>query len=193
MGMLLMRFIFLGYVWLWLLVTLLPSSYLLSYDNEPKHITIAKSYDGVIELQNNRGSIQDSVNRFVGNRLGSPYCQAFVSYVLYKSYGNQFKKTGLATAFRGSKTYKALDVVNGKIKVECGDVLTWQKGKTIYGHTGFSITDWKGLKGWTIQANTSPAGYSREGSGIHIKYAKIEIYNYSRIIKIHKIIPKQTE
>lgn len=163
-----------------------------SYD-EPEHIKFIRQFVGWKEIGKNRGWLADSANDYVNSKKGSPYCQATVSWTLGRCYPGQYKKTGLATAFKGDKTYSIMDVLNGKVKIEDGDVLTWQKGKTIFGHAGFASEDWKeknGRKGKSIQANTSPAGFSSEGSGLYEKPAEITIWSYSRIIRIHKIIPK---
>lgn len=120
--------------------------------------------------------------------MGSPYCQAFVSWILGKAGNKNNIKTGLASKFKiKNKSFSAFDVMRNKIKVEDGDVLTWQKGRTIYGHAGFSTENWEGMQGMTIQANTKSVDEERDGDGIFIKKARIEPYNYFRIVRITKV------
>lgn len=149
--------------------------------DEPKHITIAKIFVGQKEVGNNRSVIADLSNKFVGNKLGSPYCQATVSYVLELAYSGKYKKTGLATAFRGDKRISALDVYYGRDSVLIGDVITYQKGESIFGHAGFSIENWKGIKGMSFQANTTKRGESSNGQGVYLKPAEIQPFNIFRI------------
>lgn len=157
-------------------------SYSIPYDNN-ELVNIAKKYVGTIEIGKNRGIFQDSVNKYVGNTLGSPYCMAFVMYCIEQIKPNIYKKTGLATAFKGKRLIKAIDVWNNKEQVKKGYVIIWQKGTSIYGHAGIATENWNGIEGQTIQANTT----MNKKQGIFIKKAKIEPYNYFRIIRFWEI------
>lgn len=150
------------------------------------HIRIASSFVGEKEKGHNRG-VADIFNRYVGNTLGSPYCAAFVMYCIDVSYPNIYKLTGLAQAIKLDKRIYASDILRRRDKVKCGDVLIWQKGNTIFGHAGIAINNWDYKEGWTIQANTSATNDSREGEGIFRKIARIEPYNYFRIIRVERL------
>lgn len=166
---------------LFLLVLYQVHSFFIRYDNQL--VEYAIQYAGTIEEGNNRGQLADSVNEYVGNPIGSPYCMAFVFYCIDHIKPNTYKKTGLATAFRGKKLIKAIDVWTGKAKVKAGNVIIWQKGSSIFGHAGISISDWDYISGATIQGNTTFNGKQ----GVFIKQAIIEPYNYYRIIKFWEI------
>lgn len=157
-------------------------SYSIPYDNN-ELVNIAKKYVGTIEIGKNRGILQDSVNKYVGNTLGSPYCMAFVMYCIEQIKPNIYKKTGLATAFKGKRLIKAIDVIYRKEKVKKGYVIIWQKGNGIFGHAGIASENWQYISGETIQANIIKNGKE----GIWIKEAKIEPYNYFRIIRFWEI------
>lgn len=152
-----------------------------------KHLEIAIKYNNHIEQQPNRSVFIDYINKKAKVKLGSPYCQAFVSYCLDSAGYKNFKYTALAMAFKTPQTYSINQVLLGKIKIEKGDVLTWQSGTTIKGHTGFSLENWQKNKGLTIQANTSKSKDDRDGQGIFIKFAYIQPFNYFRIIRVSKI------
>ncbi len=145
-------------------------------------IDYAIKYNGTIEIKSNRSAIADSANKYVGNKLGSPYCIAFVCYCLNKT-GYNYQKTGLATKFKGKKLIPAIDVLLKKAKVKKGYVIIWQKGTSIFGHAGISIENWKYNGGMTIQGNTS----YKNKQGVFIKKAKIEPYNYFRIIRFWEV------
>lgn len=96
------------------------------------------------------------------------------------------KKSGLARSLVSKDTnitFTAYDVVMGKKKVLKGDIAIWQKGTTIYGHSGLVEYDWDGTKGKTIEANTSSSntGSQSEGEGVYEKHRRIEVYSYFRI------------
>ena len=156
-------------------------------NNKPKHVEIALQYANILEYGNNRSIVADSSNIFTKQRLGTSYCQSFVSWILEKAYPSKYKPTALATAFRGKRQISAISVIRGKEKVKAGYIITWQKGKTIFGHSGIAIEDWEGPEGMTIQANTSKRIENRNGDGIFIKKASIKPYSYFRIIRFWEV------
>jgi hypothetical protein len=148
-------------------------------------VAIARSYVGESEKKPNRSFHIDRWNRNVRNPLGSPYCAAFVYWCL-DSAGVKYpqKKSGLARGLVTKKqTFTAYDVIMGRQKVLKGDIPIWQKGTTMFGHTGFAAEDWDGTGGKTIEANTSPGtgGNQSDGDGVHIRNRRIEVYSYFRI------------
>lgn len=149
-------------------------------------VNIAKSFDGIKEVGNNRGKFIDIINRFTKVPLGSPYCASFVSFVIdsaNKITPIQHKvKSALAQKLRNKLTYSAKMVLDGKRYPQKGEVVIWQKGKTAFGHAGIITENWKETKGQTIQANTNKSAESRDGNGIYIKMAKINPFSYFRIV-----------
>lgn len=153
-------------------------------------VNIAKSFDGIKEVGNNRGKFIDIMNRFTKVPLGSPYCASFVSFVIDSANKItpidckiRYKvKSALAQRLRNKLTYSAKMVLDGKRYPQKGEVVIWQKGKTAFGHAGIVTENWKETKGQTIQANTNKSAESRDGNGIYIKMAKINPFNYFRIV-----------
>jgi hypothetical protein len=155
-------------------------------------VEIAKSYDGTKEIGKNRGVAIDKFNKFNRVALGSPYCASFCSYVLdsaNKIVPIKYKvKSALAMKLRNKKTYSAKEVLNGKKYPKASEIIVWQKGKTVFGHAGFVTKDWIGISGESIQANTNKSKESRDGNGIYIKKAKIEPFNYFRIVAFTPVL-----
>ena len=141
--------------------------------NKPKHVIIAESYVGIVE-KSNRGVAVDLFNLNVGNPIGSEWCSAFVKWCLDLA---QIKMpqtiTGLARSQVNKNSFTAWDVLNGKKKIKCGYILTWQSGKTIHGHTGFADEDWDKISGKTVEGNAS--------DGVRQLTRRIEPFNYFRI------------
>lgn len=153
--------------------------------DDPEHVRLARTFVGYTEKGNNKGSFIDELNGYVRNPKGSPYCQAFVSYILHKAGADSPDiRTGLATAVKTKYSYSAKKVISGKRHVQNGDILTWQKGKSIYGHAGFASENWNDASGMSIQANTSSNKEDRDGDGIFEKKAVIKPFSYFRIIRI---------
>ena len=149
-------------------------------------VDIAKSYENTKEIGKNRGEFIDKLNRFTKVSLGSPYCASFVSYVI-DSAGKKIPlknkvKSALAMKLRNKNTYSAKEVLNGKRYPQAGEVIVWQKGKSIFGHAGIVTKDWIKNNGQTIQANTNKSTESRDGNGIYVKNANIQPFNYFRIV-----------
>lgn len=137
---------------------------------------------GQQELRPNRSPLIDSMNRYVGNPLGSPYCAAAVSYAYYKA-GNPFVKSGLARNLRTKYTYSAYDVFVGKAKIYDGDILIWQKGETVNGHAAIAHGDWIGKSGESDEGNTSSGekGSQSDGDGFWRRRRAISPTSYFRI------------
>lgn len=152
------------------------------------YIDSALKYQYVREKQPNRSVEIDKFNKAVNNPLGAPYCAAFVGYCLKVNKALQPKISGLAINYynKGYKPYSAGSVLRGKSKIESGDIVIWQRGETIKGHTGF-VLEYKNGIITTIEANTDGAG-TREGDGVYIKKRKIEPYNFFRIIGFSKVL-----
>lgn len=151
---------------------------------------LAKTFVGKQETEGkNRGQWIDVWNRFVDAPLGSPYCASFVSWILYHSGVSEPQiKSPLARHFytKAPKVlkYSAGEVLRKKRNVKQGTIIIWQRGETIYGHTGFALEDWKGISGKTIEANTTKGtkGIQHDGDGVYIRRRTIEPYNFFRII-----------
>lgn len=164
----------------------LHSSNLDNTKNENQIVKIALKYENTKEIGKNRGEFIDKFNNFTKVPLGSPYCASFVSYVI-DSVGKLIPlknkvKSALAMKLRNKNTYSAKDVLNGKRYPQEGEVIVWQKGKSIFGHAGIVTKDWTKNNGQTIQANTNKSRESRDGNGIYVKNAKIQPFNYFRIV-----------
>jgi len=156
-----------------------------TYAKQVRHVEIAKLFVGHTEVKSNRSALIDTVNKHVKNPLGSPYCAAFVYWILDKaSVKYDTKKSGLARSLVSKKyTFSSNSVLLGINEIKKGDILIWKKGETIFGHTGFAERDWNGKKGYTIEANTSKGikGSQSNGDGIYKRYREIKPYDYFRI------------
>lgn len=155
------------------------------------YIDSALKYNGIKEQGNNRG-VADNFNRSVHNPIGSPYCAAFVGYILKANNILTPKATGLAQNYywKGYKTYSAGSVLLNKSVVKEGDIVVWARGNTINGHTGFVLSfNQKTKEITTIEANTSPdsKGSQDNGDGVYIKVRKINPYSFFRIIGFSKV------
>lgn len=153
-----------------------------SFSHYDKHVDVIKQWVGQVEIKPNRSPLIDTINRYVGNPLGAQYCGATVCYSLYLS-GKPIFKTGLARNLRNKDTFTAFDVIMGNREICKGDVLVWQKGETIFGHTEVADTNWTGVKGSSIGGNTSPGkkGSQSNGGGFWRKPQKIDPTSYFRI------------
>jgi len=143
------------------------------------HLNRFKSWLGQTEQKPNRSPLIDSMNKYVGNPYGSPYCAASVCYAIR----NGVFRTGLATALRNNSSYSAFDVVRGKRAVQKGDIVVWQKGSTVFGHAGLVASNWDGVRGETYEGNTSgnERGSQSNGDGFYKKQRTIQPTVYFRI------------
>lgn len=145
------------------------------------HLDRFKNWIGQTETKGqNRSNLIDSMNRYVGNPLGSPYCAAAVCYSLRPSV--KFK-TGLASRLRTKESFTSWEVIVGKRHIKKGYIIIWQKGNTIFGHAGLACEDWDGIKGETFEGNTSPdnKGSQSNGGGFWHRFRTIQPTSYFRI------------
>lgn len=157
-------------------------------DTIPCHLRIAKGFIGYKEVGNNRGYWVDRFNRHVKVPLGSPYCAAFVSFVLDSAgVTKPSVRSGLARNFKNNTKepyrYSALSVIKKQKSVRQGDIVGWERENSISGHLGIALENWSGQSGKTIEANTSSgvAGSQSDGDGIYTRVRKIEPFGKFRI------------
>lgn len=141
-------------------------------------IDSAKKYLHVREQKENRSPDIDRWNKFVGNRLGSPWCAAFVSWNIQEV---SKLKSGRAKGLITRNSIPAAEVLKGA-KVPPGSLAIWTNGNTPKGHVEI-VLEWEGKSGTTIGGNTSAGrGSQSDGDGVYLRKRKIEPYNYFRII-----------
>jgi hypothetical protein len=81
------------------------------------------------------------------------------------------------------------EVLRGGYHPKAGDIIIWARGSSIQGHAGFVLQDWKGISGWTLEANTSAGkGSQYDGNGVFKRWRKIEPYAYFRILGFIEVI-----
>lgn len=152
--------------------------------NEPRHVTIARSFVGITEKTgHNDGPAIERIIRHGGGAKGASYCAYFVSYCLDSAkVKTPTTRSGLARSFLKKNSILARDVLYGKVKIPQGTIIVWQKGETINGHTGF-VDQWGTVSGTTIEGNTSSGqhGSQANGDGIWQRKRSIEPTNYFRI------------
>lgn len=150
----------------------------------PLHLSVALEYEGVTEVAHNTGPEIDQFLANVGLESGLNYCAAFVSYVLDKADVTMpTVRSGVAQHFITDQSISAKEVLRGTATIPKGDILVWKRGNTWQGHTGFTLEDWSGPDGITIEANTSPGVRASPGDsqGVHVKERTIQPGNYFRI------------
>jgi hypothetical protein len=157
------------------------------YGNSQPHVVKALSYVGEKETSPNRSKNIDTWNRFVGNKMGYPYCAAFGSYVFNESKVRVPKlRTGLARNFytKSPLAYSAGDVLMKRKTVKSGDGVVWARGNTISGHFAIAAQNWIYKSGKTVEANTSSglSGSQFDGDGVWVRIRTISPYSYFRII-----------
>lgn len=108
------------------------------------------------------------------------YCAAFVSYCLDKANSPLKIITALAQKFITKKSIKARDVLEGRTTVPKGTVVVWKWIGSWKGHVGFTLKDWSGAKGITVEGNTS-SNNTREGGNVEIKNRRISAHTSFRI------------
>lgn len=154
-----------------------------SFSRYDKHVAIIEQWLGQTENKGeNRSRLIDSMNRYVSNPLGAPYCAAAVCLAL-KLSGKPIFKTGLAQNLRNKDTFSAWDVFIGKRQVMKGDLLIWQKGATVFGHAATASKNWNSISGETYEGNTSSGenGSQSNGDGFWRKFRQISPTSYFRI------------
>jgi len=136
---------------------------------------------GIRERSYNSGPEIDHWLRHVGLSPRNPYCAACMTHALDSAKVAWPRiRTGLAMNYRLRGSFKATDVLSGKVVLLPGDLVIWQKGNTIYGHIGVVETVVDRRTVITIEANTSSGvrGSQRDGDGVYRRRRLIEPYNY---------------
>jgi hypothetical protein len=121
-----------------------------------RNLSLMRSHIGERETRGvNRSPFIDSVNRFVGNPLGAPYCAATASWCNARAGVVSPKPSGLAIRLRTSSSWSVIDVLNGRVRIEPGDLTVWQVGNTMHGHVGIAELQISRSQVWCCEANTS--------------------------------------
>ena len=105
------------------------------------------------------------------------YCAAFVAYSLSRVHASHPPvRSGLVSAYIVGGTIDGRHVVRGTYQVQKGDIIIWTQQ---YSHAGFSIEDWQGPTGRTIEGNTSDP--ARSGLyGVYVKHRDFSPGSYFR-------------
>jgi len=131
----------------------------------------------------------------VGWYVGGPWCSFSNSAVLKMNEEKIVEPTyrgGLARSFITKKSISADKVIKGLITIPKGSIITWQKGKTLFGHSGENREDWKGPFGKTIEGNTSSgeSGSQDNGEGLYPRKRSISPRDYFRITYFTLVVYK---
>ena len=110
------------------------------------HIEIALLYENCLDC----APIFLEPRGLAGNH---DYCAAFVSYVLDRAEAVQPSvRSARAAHFVKPNSIEARHVIRGSYQVRKGDLIVWTKE---FSHIGIATEDWEGLKGRTIEGNTT--------------------------------------
>lgn len=151
---------------------------------KPAHLSLAATFVGTTELTGQNDGPE--IERFLGAvnlKAGTPYCAAFVSYILDSTQVTQpTVRSALATNFITDQSISAKHVLRTG-DAPYGSVIVWRRGSTIFGHTGFLEDQTAPNEFVTIEANTSPGerGSQRDGDGVWRRQRSIQPGNYFRI------------
>jgi hypothetical protein len=140
-----------------------------SASQELRHIEIALHYEGHQEVSYNSSPFIDRMLRKMKVPQKSSYCAAFVAFCLDSAQVTQPKtRSGMAQAYITRQSISASKVLRGEATIPAGSIVVWKRGTTPSGHVGFTTLQWKGVEGYTIEANTSPGntGSQYNGDGI---------------------------
>ena len=140
-----------------------------SLSQQPKHLAIALHYEGEEEVSYNSSPFIDHVLRKMKIPQKSSYCAAFVAFCLDSAQVKQPTiRSGMAQAYITKKSISASKVLRGEVTIPTGSIIIWKRGTTASGHVGFTTLPWKGVEGYTIEANTSSGiiGSQDNGDGI---------------------------
>lgn len=166
------------------LLLLLSPPALVSHSQVPKHLQIAESYVGTVEATNhNDGPKIEYIIKRGGGAKGSSYCAYFVTLCIDSArVKSPTVRSGMARSFKRKSSIPAHNVLIGKDTVPPGTIIIWEKGTTMFGHTGF-VYSWNKSSGLTIEGNTSSGkkGSQSNGNGIYFRKRAIEPANYFRI------------
>lgn len=152
-----------------------------------------KSFLGKRETNGkNRSQVIDTLNKWVGVPLGSPYCATTLSYCLdqcAKVNGDESPKPKTASSYQFRKWFEN----KGQLSWSADDLLRWAgafggwTNPDLHGHV-FLIekryTAWWSLKNrnrvvalGTLEANTGPDG-GRDGDGFYRRKRKVTEKNF---------------
>ncbi len=128
----------------------------------PAHLDTALAYIGTVERGGaNRGARVERFLRSVGLGPGTPWCAAYVSYVLDAAGvrapldgRRRVIRSGLAARFITARSIRASEALRGTKRVPAGAVVVWRRGNGRFGHAGFAVA-WDGAS-W------------RDGRGEHV-------------------------
>lgn len=130
---------------------------------------------GLTEVTPNSSPEIDMVLEFVGLKPGNPYCAASVSYWIGVSGVNYpTVRSGLARHFILPNSIPAFKILTGIEVAYPGDIAVWQRGNSIYGHTGV-IDEWDQADGYILEGNTSSGnqGSQFDGEGFYRRHRTI--------------------
>jgi len=148
-----------------------------SLSQQPKHLAIALAFEGEEEVSYNSSPFIDHVLQKMKVPPKSSYCAAFVAYCLDSAQVKQPSiRSGMAQAYITKKSISASKVLRGEVTIPAGSIVIWKRGTTPSGHTGFTTLSWKGVEGYTIEANTSSGlrGSQYNGDGIYQRRRSIQ-------------------
>lgn len=158
---------------------------------EPAHIRAARSFVGVTEyFGNNDGIMVEWFLGSVNRKAGAAWCAAFVSKVLDLSEATEPRvRSGMARSFKLKSSIRASDVLEGRSQVPDGAIAVWEKGSSIYGHTGFVARQLGKNAFETIEGNTSSGdkGSQADGDGVYRRVRTIQPFNHFRITSFTEV------
>lgn len=134
--------------------------------------------------------------------ISAPWCAHTNSMILNLNKEKIIEPSyrgGLARNFITKKSISADKVRKGLVTIPKGSIVTWEKGKTPFGHSGENYEDWKGPFGKTIEGNTSSgvSGSQDNGDGLYPRGRTIAPRDYFRITNFtlvtYKPIDKQND
>lgn len=143
-------------------------------------VKTAAKYVGIKESGQNSGYWVERFQASVQAPKGSPWCAAFVSFVL-DEIGNTVVKirSALSQRYITRNSVKAKHVAKGYKKIGPGWLAIWKLAGTYKGHIGI-VVKWGENSGSTIEGNTGPDG-GRDGDGVYLKSRKIIDYSQFKI------------
>jgi len=154
-------------------------------DSPPGVIEMASRFVGHEETAPNSSVHIDNWLGRLDIPMGSNYCAAFVSFILDSSEMTYpTVRSGVAQHFITRNSIKATRVLDGSAVIPAGYIVVWRRGNHWTGHVGFVEKDWRGARGYTIEANTTPGrdqGDQGRGHGVYRKERTIVPTAYFRI------------
>lgn len=141
-------------------------------------VNIAERYLNVREVGKNRGKMVEKFQRSVHLPAGSPWCAAFIKYILDEAKNIFIKiRSGLAQAYVTKYSVKAKDVAKGYVRIGRNWLAIWRHGDTRRGHIGI-VKNWLRNKGIVIEGNTKVGN----AEGVFEKARKIISWREFRIV-----------